>query len=612
MSKTAYSRLPFCCFFFLGLLLWLAPVQASAQTDQQNVLVIEGGTLIDGNGGAPVPDAAIIIRGNRIETVSRKGQVSYPAGARVLQADGKYILPALMDAHCHYQWWMPELLLNHGVTSVALVGGGNWSFAQREAIERGKLPGPRLFLHGATVRAPWRPGLVMIGRPIDTPEKAREAVRRAVASNPADVNLMRGVSFEVYQAAIDEAHKAGLPVVAQPIGPTVYAREAVLAGIDILEHAAGVGVSIAKDPSKWTRYGEVEEHSIDPIPFVDMDDGKAAELIQLLVDRNVYVEPDLIAVGRGFQKNRREYELQDYRIYENPDLAYVPEFRRWKELRTYREFDHLEPAAWERRNKAYQNMVRFMTMFVAAGGKLLAGTDTSSWAVPGIGMHHELDILVEEVGMTPMQAILAATRNSAEAWRVLDRQGTLEAGKLADILIVNADPLQSIRNLQKIEWVIQNGQLIDRTYHAWFDSPLKNFYGGMVEGLDWFAALKRQTQQGIRYRAGLTDEGPSWSFGQPTPGIESISPSMVTEGDPALTLTIRGVNFTRNSLVFFNSRPVPTRLINGERLEATLDAGRIARAGTYSVIVKNPGFPQQPQWGGDTSNTAHILVNFRY
>ncbi len=610
MRSFAISLLSFCLF----LSFCLVSIETAAQTQQQQppVLVIEGGTLIDGNGGTPVRDAVIIIRGNRIETVSRKGEVSYPAGARVLQADGKYILPGLMDAHCHYQWWMPELLLNHGVTSVALVGGGNWSFAQREAIDRGKLPGPRLFVHGGTIRNAWRPGLVMIGRPIDTPEKAREAVRRAIATNPADINLMRGVSFEVYQAAVEEIHKAGLPVVAQPIGPTVYAREAILAGVDILEHAAGVGVSIAKYPSQWTSYGEVEEHSIDPIPFVDMDDGKAAELIQLMVDRNVYVEPDLIAVGRGFQKNRREYELQDYRIYENPDLAYVPEFRRWKELRTYREFDTLEPAEWERRNKAYQNMVRFMTMYVAAGGKLLAGTDTSSWAVPGIGMHHELDILVEEVGMTPMQAILSATRNPAEAWRVLDRQGTIEAGKLADVLIVNADPLQNIGNLQKIEWVIKDGKLIDRTYHAWFDSPLKNFYGGMVEGLDWFAALKRQTQQGIRYRAGLTDEGPVWSFGQPTPGIESLSPSMVTEGDPALSLTIRGVNFTDRSLVFFNGRSVPTRLVSGEQLQAAIDAGLIARAGTFSVIVKNPGFPQQPQWGGDTSNTAHILVNFRY
>ena len=87
---------------------------------------------------------------------------------------------------------------------------------------------------------------------------------------------------------------------------------------------------------------------------------------------------------------------------------------------------------------------------------------------------------------------------------------------------------------------------------------------------------------------------------------------MVTEGDPALSLTIYGVNFTNRSLVFFNGRPVPTRLVSGEQLQATIDAGHIAHVGTFSVIVKNPGFPQQPQWGGDTSNTAHILVNFRY
>jgi len=610
MKKPTSYLLAFCLFLFF----WIIPLPAAAQAGQPATLVIEGGTLIDGNGGEPVRDSLIIIRGNRIQTVSRKGQASYPVDATVLQSDGKFIVPGLWDAHCHYQWWMPELFLNHGVTSVSLVGANNWSSATREAIERGKIPGPRLFLQGPTVRGAWRPGLVPInaGRMIDTPEKAREAVRRTLPAKLASVSVMRGVSFETYKAAVDEAHKAGLPVVAQAIGPEVYGREAVLAGAAILEHAAGVSYSILKDPSKWKGWGEIEVHSLDPTPYADMDEGKASELIRLMVERNVYLEPDFIAMGRGFQKRRREYELQDYRLMNDYRLSYVPENRRLKELRTYREFDVLEPAQWERRNQGYQNMVRFMKQFADAGGKLLSGTDCSSWAVPGITLHHELDILVEEVGLTPMQAIMTSTRYPAQAWRVLDRQGTIQAGKLADVVIVNDDPLQDIRNLQKIEWVIKDGKLIDRTYHSWFDSPLKNFYQGMVVGLDWVAALKQRTLQGIRFRTGLKEVGPAWSFGQPTPGIESISPSLVTEGDPTLTLTIRGVNFTIKSLVYFDGHPVPTRLVSETELRATIEAGFIARPDTFAVIVKNLGLAQQPQWGGTTSNRAHLLVNFRY
>ena len=583
--------------------LYVAPALA------QEVIVIRGGTLIDGTGGPPLPNAVVVIRGNRIETVSRNGQASYPAGARVLEADGKFIVPGLMDAHCHYQDWMPELMLNYGVTSVFEIGGGGaWGLAQRQAVARGKIPGPRIFvavgsIAGARIAAvsstAGAGGALSNRQVIGTAAQASEVARRFIDAGADMVKVHRGPPLEVYRAAIDEAHRAGLPVVVQPLGPTVYAREAVLAGADILEHAAGVGYSIAKDPAKWEGFGTtIEVHSIDPTPFADMDDAKAQELIRLMVDRNVYLEPDFIAVGRGFQAGRRKFELQDYRLLQAPGLAYVPESRRLKILGTYREFDELDPAEWELRHKGYLNMLRFIKMFVDAGGKVMSGTDTGGWAIPGIGLHHELEILVEEAGLTPMQAIVAATRNPAEGFRVLDQVGTIEAGKLADLVVVNADPLQSIGNLQQIEWVIKDGNLIDRTYHAWFRNPLPR---GTVDALGWVAALKRQTLQ----------KDPTWAFGQPPPGIEAISPSQATEGDPELTVTIRGVNFTTKSVVHFDGQPVPARLVSETELQITVAAGLIASAGNYPLTVINPEPLQRPEWGG-TSNKARLLVDFRY
>ena len=606
MRKPISYPLSFSLFVFLGMSL-IAPV---APAQEPAALVIEGGTLIDGNGGAPVSDALIIIRGNKIETVSRKGQARPPAGAQVLKADGKFILPGLSDAHVHYQWWMPELMLHYGVTTVFdIAGSGQWGIAQREAIARGKIPGPRLFTMLESLLAPW-PGRGMVGvQGQVTVEKAREVVRRNVAAKSDLFNLRRGLSPEVFQAAVEEAHKAGLPVVAQPIGPEVYGKEAALAGADILEHAAGISISVAKDPSQWKGWGEDEVHSLDPIPFVDMDDGKAEEVIRLLVQRKVHLEPDLIAEGRGLQKRRGDFELEDRVLYENPRLAYVPEDRRLKELGVYRELDDLAPAEWQRRLKGYENFARFIGMYVRAGGKVLVGDDTSSWAVPGTGVHHEIQTLVEDAGLTPMQAIQAATRNNAEAFRVLDRVGTIEAGKFADLLIVNADPLQSVRNLQKIEWVIKDGQVADRTFHPWFQNPLRNSYGGMVEGRDWVAALRQTTAMGIRAISGLTDH--THSFGQPCPGIDSIAPGLVTEGDPTVTLTIKGVNFTSKSQVLVGNQPLPTRRVSETELQATVDAGLILRAATLTITVRNPGLLAQPQWGG-TSNRAFLLVNFRY
>ncbi len=585
-----------------------------AQTEQLPTLVIEGGTLIDGNGGDSVPDALIVVRGNSIEAVSRKGQARYPAGAQVLQADGKFILPGLMDAHVHYSGFLAELLLAHGVTSVFDIGGrGPVHTLRREAIARGRVLGPRIFVAVESLLGPPKPGRIVYtrergrqDRPL-TVKEAREAVKRAAAGGADLINIRRGLSQEAFQAAVSESHRAGLPVVAQPIGPTVYGREAVLAGADILEHAAGINISVVKDPSKWNGWGEIELHSLDPRPFADMDEGKAAELIRLMVERNTYLELDLIGQGRGLHRKRNEWELQDYELLQNPDLVYIPEGTRHKWMSNYTEFDAWGLAEREQLKKGFQNMQRFIRQFARAGGKVMAGTDTSAggWAVPGIGLHREMELLVE-AGLTPMETIVAATRNPAEGYRVLDRVGTIEAGKLADLVIVNADPLQDIRNVQKIEWVIKDGKMIDRTYHRWFTDP---FEGAEVEAREWVEALKRATMEGVRTVAGLTD--PTWAFGQPCPGIEFISPIMVTEGGPIFTLTIKGVNFTKKSVVHFGGRPIPAQLVSETELRVTIGEHSIARAGIFPIMVRNPGpHLSQPKWGS-TSNRAYLAVSLK-
>ncbi len=584
------------------------------QTEQPITLVIEGGTLIDGNGGEPLPDALIVVQGNRIDSVSRKGQASYAAGAQVLKADGKFILPGLIDAHVHYSGFLAELLLCHGITSVFDIGGrGPLHRVRRDAITRGRVRGPRLFVVVESLLGPVKPGRVAYtrergrqDRPL-TVEEAREVVKRAVAGGADLINIRRGLSQDVFQEAVAEAHRAGLAVVAQPIGPTVFGREAVLAGADVLEHAAGINVSIAKDPSKWTGWGEIELNSLDPRPFADMDEGKTAELISLMVAKNTYLEPDLIAQGRGLHGQRNEWEKHDSELLQNPELGYIPEGTRHKWMSNYTEFEALEPPEQEQVRKGFHNMQRFIGQFARAGGKLMCGTDTSAhgWAVAGVGLHREMELLTQ-VGLNSMEAILATTRNPAEGYRVLDRLGTVEAGKLADLLILNADPLRDIRNTRKIEWVIQDGKVIDRSYHRAFSDP---FDGTGVDASEWVDALKRATRQGIRTVAGLTD--PTWAFGQPCPGIESISPIMVTEGGPAFTLTIKGVNFTKKSVVYLRGQPIPTELVNETELRATISADTIARAGTSLLVVKNPGpHLSQPHWGS-TSNRAYLTVDLK-
>ncbi|MBI4460996.1 MAG: amidohydrolase family protein [Acidobacteria bacterium] len=605
-----FCRLSLCSLFVL----WMIAVSAAGQTPQPSVLVIEGGTLIDGNGGPPVPDALVIIRGDKIETVSRKGQTPYPAGAQVIRADGKFVLPGFQDAHQHYSNVLAEMHIYFGITSVynTVIGGPAANF-RREAINRGVIPGPRLFGMSewiVDVVAPERVVYNGIENPQEkpiTPERARERARRGLIWKPDMLYAKRGLSFEAYKAIADEAHKVGLPLLAQAIGPHVYAKEAILAGVDVIEHASGVSISVAKDPEKWKGWGQDEIHSLDLIPFVDMDDKKAEELIKLAVDHNFYIEPDIVAMGRGLHRQAPEWEAEDFRFMSQPGLAYLSESTRFKWMINYRYFAESDPDRLEQRKKALQNFMRFIGMFARAGGKLMAGTDAhaSGWATPGIAVHREMELFVE-AGLTPMQAILTATRYPAEGFRVLDRLGTVEKGKLADLVILTADPLQDIRNTKKIDQVIMNGKVMDRTFHPWFGNP---YAGGDVEAPEWFQALKRVTEQGIRVSAGLRDD--TQAFGQPCPGIESISPEEVSEGSSGITLTIRGINFTKKSVVYWGERAIPSRLVSATELQATISPGLIARAGIFSLQVRNPGpHLSQPRWGTN-SNRANLVVNFK-
>ena len=589
------------------------PIGANAQSSTPSVLVIEGGTLIDGNGSAPVTNSVIVIRGNKIESVSQKGQSSYPAGAAVINADGKFILPGLIDAHLHYSGFLAELLLAHGITTAFDIAGRNlYQVVQRNAIAKNRLTGPRLFVPVDSVLAPTQPGRVAYAREgprgMLTTEQATRIAGGAIADGADYINIRRGLTKEAFKAVVDVAHKSNLAVIAQPIGPTVYAREAVAAGADILEHSAGVSYSIVRDPSRWKGWGNDELHSLDLRPFAEMDDAKAADLIKLMMAKKTYLELDLVAEGRGLFRQRKQWELEDYTLLSNPDLAYIPEGVRAKWLANYTEFDAWSPADHEMLVKGFENYKRFVAMFVKAGGKVLAGDDTSysGWAVAGVGIHHELELMVD-AGLTPMQAIMAATRNPAEGFRVLDKIGTVETGKFADLVILDSNPLDDIRNTTQIGSVIKDGKVLDRAYHRTFTDA---FAGGDLDDPDWYQSLKNVTDIiGIRTLAGLTD--PRSAFGQPCPGIESLTPLIKMEAGPSFALTVKGINFTTKSTLYWGERPIPSRLVSATELEAMIDPSLIARAGVFSIQVRNPGPSlSQPKWGS-TSNRAYFIVNVK-
>ncbi len=221
--------------------------------------------------------------------------------------------------------------------------------------------------------------------------------------------------------------------------------------------------------------------------------------------------------------------------------------------------------------KGYRNIQAFIKKLVEAGGTVLAGADTHADVLPGLGLHYELQLLVD-AGLTPMQAIQAATKNNAEWLRQQDRVGTVEKGKIADMIIVNGDPLQDIRNTRKIEMVWKDGKEVDRDYAPANPIP--------------------QPPRG---------EG----HANPLPQIETVSPASAIEGGGEVALTVKGNFFVGESFVEFDGVPVRSTYKTPRELSATIPTYLLARPGTFEVRVKNP-----KPFGG-LSNRAFFIVRFK-
>jgi hypothetical protein len=216
-----------------------------------------------------------------------------------------------------------------------------------------------------------------------------------------------------------------------------------------------------------------------------------------------------------------------------------------------------------------------------------------------------------------MQIIMGSTKYPAEMLRKQNLLGTVEAGKLADVIIVNADPLQDIKNLDKINTVIQDGKIVELGYHANYTSPFSNVAAQTVsvEGLPWAVDLKKASRGGEGGPQRSSEGAIPDPMFSPQPAIETLNPIIVTQGDSAV-VTLTGFNFVRKSAVYFKGRPVPFRAVSSTELQVTLDAEALREGGRFDLVVKNPEpldpFFLRSMWGNGTSNVAHLIVNYKY
>ena len=604
----------------LTLCVALGPTLPAGAQGQQ-ALVIQGGTLIDGNGGPAVPNAVVVIQGNRIAQAGPAGQVQIPQGARVISANGKWVLPGLIDAKGNYNWHYGEAYLYYGITSVMVSGGrNNQGLAERDAINHGIYPGPRLYHTIVTIDGPGpdlkKPDNYKPGDGTRVAHSGEEAVAhvRAMVDAGADIITFQNGDGppEVFAPAVAEAQRLGKGIDFRSMGPQTRAREVSAMGTGIvLVHSGNSGSQIAKDPSKWATY-----IGLPPDAYSEMDDAKADELIKTLVSRQMLLEPDLMATGRGFHKNWARVQKEDRDFANLPGLkAYFPEYSLRQVYENVKLPEtYLTPVQLQVRTLGFKNHMIYLKRFVDAGGRLVAASDDPQ-TQPGLGVHQEMTAFVEDVGLTPMQAIQAGSSWTADGFRIAD-VGRIAPGKFADVILVDADPQQDILNLRKVSTVVKDGKVVDRAFHAnykggMFNNSVLHDFDNNVEGADWAEGLKRATFRPNVLNGSYNNAGGLDSELGPTPGIEAIAPHSVTRGSADTTIRVTGFNFVRGSEVLVNGKPVPTKVVSRTELEVSVAKAAFADAGKLHLQVRNPKPLATPQWG-DHSNDAYVLVPFEF
>jgi imidazolonepropionase-like amidohydrolase len=421
-------------------------------------IVLRGATVLDMT-GAPPHRADVVLDGERIAAIVPPGEGK---ADRTIDLTGKFLLPGFADLHAHVllhptdakgrlaarpdrglSLLVLKLLLAYGVTTVRDPGAETEAaVALRKSLAKGAIAGPRLWTCGRILDT----GSVesMPFARVETADEARSEVRRQAAAGVDCIKAYSGITPDLLRAILDEAHAHRLPVLGH-LHATTW-REAVGLGIDGIEHAAPWTQDIVPRSGAGL-FGRVEW-----LERLDLEEFPVQTLIAALARRRVPVDLTLIAMHTKLFGDSDRWQR-------NPDLSLVPAslvkgFRAGAFTRAW------TPAQYVRAHAAWPKLLAWARALHDGGVLLTTGTDTPTpWIVPGASLHDEL-LLLEEAGISRAEVLRIATRNAAIALHREAEQGTVERGKVADLVVLAADPLVNLRNTRRIEMVIQRGRIL--------------------------------------------------------------------------------------------------------------------------------------------------------
>jgi hypothetical protein len=417
-----------------------------AATPTMTSVAITNVSVFDSTNEQMLPPQSVVIQGDRIQGVGPSAPI--PEGALIIDGRGQFLIPGLIDAHVHLvhltdrthvagEEFLP-MFLGAGVTSVRSTGDAVEAEKRisRHADQHPEIC-PRVFMASPLIDGD-PPVHKDVGLAITKSDQVPKLVEEMQQAGVTTLKMYVGTSREIGRLVITEGHRRGL-VVTGHLG-RYAAQDAVADGIDCLEHIWGIIDFIV--PRGQTRAN------------VDLNNPQARQLIAAVKEHNVAVDPTLVVF-------RDMVILGDQREYVgHPDNAKPPERMRegWQHLLKERQFI---PESVELRREEFRKYQELTGVLYRAGIMLLAGTDAPEpFVCPGFSLHQELELLVES-GLPPGAALNCATINNARILKQDKILGSIEAGKLADLVLLRLNPLKDIHNSRSISKVIHAGRVLD-------------------------------------------------------------------------------------------------------------------------------------------------------
>src|SRR5580658_3372072 len=440
-------------------------------------LVFRHITVIDATGRAAQPDMSVIIDGDRIVAIGPWRKMHAPKAAQTLDGEGKFLIPGLWDMHVHGASdtrapWSHLLFVANGVVGVRDMSGPPDAHAWRATQVSAPDPSPTIYLGSPIVdgqRPIWPDSIVVANA-----AQGREVVDQQQQRGADFIKVYSRLSRNAYFAIADEANKCGIPFEGH-VPESVTAAEASGAGQKSIEHLTRVADACSKEEKSIDSEMQRQEalfRAPDATMAQKIDSGKSIIRLNMRVVET-FDDATAQSLFALFVKNRTwqcptltllRAQIDDPLLANDPRLKYLSKEVRAKWDAGYYQNVPPEPrAAIAKLNRLqFDESVKLVGLMYRAGVPILAGTDTMNpQCFPGFGIHDELALLVD-AGLSPLAALQAATRNAAEFMGQLDRRGTIEVGKTADLVLLDKDPLADIHNTRSVRAVVLNGKLYPR------------------------------------------------------------------------------------------------------------------------------------------------------